>query len=73
MRKILIFAVHARDALDKCEALGVAFEDVIWVMNYQLLGGADMTDYEVYYTDAFMAVPAYPEAFVNLGNGTLGV
>jgi len=70
MRKILIFAVHARDALAKCEELGVKFEDVIWVMNYQLLGGMDTSDYEVYYTDAFTLVPAYFEAYAALGQGT---
>lgn len=73
MRKILIFAVHARDALAKCEELGVAFENVVWVMNYQLLGGADFSGHEVYYTNAFTLVPAYGEAFTNLGNGTLSV
>lgn len=69
MAQILIFAVNARDALVKCKELGVEFEDVTWVMNYQLLGGMDFSHYAVFYTEAFTQVPAYAEAYEMLGNG----
>lgn len=71
-RKILIFATNARDALVKCRELGVPFEDVTWVMNFQLLGGIDYSDHEVHYTEAFTATPAFMEAATTLGNGILG-
>ena len=69
MRKILIFATSPRDAIVKCRELGVEFESVLWVMNYQLLGGMDVSDFEVHYTNAFRLVPAFAEAFDNLGDG----
>ena len=69
MRKILVFATSAPDALGKCIELGVEFHEVVWVMNYQLLGGIDYSDHEVYYTDTFTLMPAYQEAFTALGNG----
>lgn len=69
MANILIFAVNARDALVKARELGVEFEDITWVMNYQLLGGVDFSHYAVFYTDAFKQVPAYTEAYETLGDG----
>lgn len=68
-KKILIFAVSAHDALDKCIELGVEFWEVTWVMNFHLLGGHDYSDWKVYYTDQFTTTPAYPDAWANLGNG----
>ncbi len=69
MANVLIFAVNARDALVKCNQLGIAFEEVTWVMNYQLLGGGDYSHYAVHYTEPFKAVPAYAEAYSILGDG----
>jgi hypothetical protein len=69
MANVLIFAVNARDALVKCNQLGVPFEEVTWVMNYQLLGGGDYSHHQVFYTEAFKNVPAYAEAYEILGDG----
>lgn len=66
---VLIFAVNARDALVKCNQLEVPFEEVTWVMNYQLLGSADYSNWQVHYTEAFKNVPAYAEAYSILGDG----
>lgn len=69
----IVFAVNRRDAMQYCETeLGVPFEDVVFVMNAQLLGDADTSQAEVHYTDAFMEVPAYPEALAKFTPPTTG-
>lgn len=59
MRKILLFAVSTADAQEWCNGMGVTFESVTWVMNWELLGGQDYSDHEVYYTPMFKLTPAY--------------
>lgn len=68
-RKVLIFATSRADAMDLCVRLGVPFDTVTWVMNYQLLGGLDYAGHEVHYTDMFTEMPAYAEAWAELGHG----
>lgn len=57
--KILIYAVSARDAEDMCRELGVSFDEVMWVMNYELLGGMDTEGWLVHATPMFRQMPAY--------------
>lgn len=68
MNNHLVFAAAPMDALDKCLELGLKFEETTWVMNYQLLGGKDYSDYSVHYTDLFRNTPAYAEAHQHFGD-----
>ena len=60
--KIVIFAVNRLDAQQKAHELGVEFEDVIWVMNWNLLGWMDLEGVKFHFTDSFKDMPAYAEA-----------
>lgn len=63
MAKIVLFAATPFDAADYCKQAGIPFEDVTWVLNYQLLGANGLKDAdEARYTDLFMLMPAYAEA-----------
>lgn len=67
----IVFAVNRRDAQEYCEtALGVPFEDVVFVMNVQLLGDADTSQAEVHCTNAFMDMPAYTEVVARFPQNT---
>lgn len=61
----IVFATSRADAQAYCDANGLVFEDVVWVMNYQLLG--TLTDdqrkgADVHFTSDFKDMPAYGEA-----------
>lgn len=62
MLPILIFAVNARDAQMQCEELGVAFDEVVWVMNPALLGEMDVSRHSVHATPMFRQMPAFVDA-----------
>lgn len=62
MLSYIIFAVNRLDAIAKCDEMGVEFESVIWVLNYQLLGDMDTSGYTAVFTDTFKQMPAYEEA-----------
>ncbi|PSS42897.1 hypothetical protein C6401_15165 [Arthrobacter woluwensis] len=67
MNNHLVFAVSPDDAKERIQALGLVFDETQWVMNVQLLGGADFTGHTVHYTDLFKSVPAYHEAVSRFG------
>ncbi len=61
--KIVVFAATPVDAVEYCKDAGLEFTEVVWVMNYQLLGEKGLTDVdEVRYTDLFRLMPAFAEA-----------
>lgn len=60
--EILIFATSARDAQIQCEELGVAFDEVVWVMNPALLGEMDVSHHSVHATPLFRQMPAFVDA-----------
>ncbi|QTF70615.1 hypothetical protein [Arthrobacter woluwensis] len=62
MTKNLVFAVSEQDARAYAEGAGVEFDEAVWVMNAQLLGGGDFSRYAVHYTDTFRKMPAFAEA-----------
>lgn len=62
MKKIIVFAVNRIDAQAKAHELGVEFEQVTWVMNWNLLGYTDLEGAKFHFTDAFKDMPAYDEA-----------
>lgn len=65
----VVFATSRLDAKALCEARGLVFDEVIWVLN-DLLLGATVVDAEVvpYYTDLFMEMPAYLAALHRFGD-----
>lgn len=67
-QKTIIFAVNRQDAKDMCNELGLAFEEVIWVLNAQLLSGMDVEGAQVHYTLTFQDMPAYAEAHKMFGD-----
>ncbi|QWY82803.1 hypothetical protein PP641_gp063 [Arthrobacter phage SilentRX] len=67
-QKTIIFAVNRQDAQNMCDSLGLAFEDVTWVLNAQLLSGMDTEGAKVYYTLTFQDMPAYAEAHARFGD-----
>lgn len=69
MTRPIIFAVNRQDAKDKCDSLGLAFEEVVWVLNAQLLAGMDTAGADIYYTLTFQEMPAYAEAHARYGDG----
>ena len=62
VEKTLIFAVSARDALEQCQEMGLAFEEVVWVMNPALLGTMDTDGYSVVASPLFRQMPAFVDA-----------
>lgn len=68
MDKTIVFAINRQDAQNMCNELGLAFEDVIWVLNAQLLSGIDTKGARVHYTLTFQEMPAYAEAHAMFGD-----
>jgi hypothetical protein len=67
----IVFATNRADAEAYCrDDLGVPFEDVVFVMNFQLLGDADTSQADVHCTTAFMQVPAYAEVLARFPQNT---
>lgn len=61
--KIVLFATSNLDAKNYCEINGLNFDDVVWVLNYQLLGETGLKDAsEIHHTELFKQMPAYNEA-----------
>lgn len=65
----VVFATSRVDAIDLCEARGLEFDQVVWVLNDQLLGGGVVESEVVpYYSDLFMEMPAYQMAHARFGD-----
>lgn len=67
MNNHLVFATNRIDAMAKCQELGIEFDQTVWVMNYQLLGGIDFSNHTHHYTELFKEMPAFQEAFDHFG------
>lgn len=61
--RVVVFAATPIDAVNYCKDNNLVFTDVVWVMNYQLLGESGLKDVdEVHYTELFRLMPAFAEA-----------